>query len=46
MFHMYSGYHFVGMHLLWWVFWLAFLTIVFGIYKPVPRSRNRKRIAH
>jgi hypothetical protein len=46
MFHMYSGYHFVGMHLLWWVFWLAFLTIVFGIYEPVPRSRNRKRIAH
>ena len=25
MFHFYDGYHFIGMHLLWWVFWLAFI---------------------
>ena len=46
MFHLYSGYHFVGMHLLWWVFWFAFITIVFGIYEPVPRNRDSRRVAH
>lgn len=41
MFHFYDGYHFFGMHLLWWAFWIAFIGIVFGWYEPVPRRRER-----
>ena len=42
MFHSYDGYHFFGMHLLWWVFWLFFISIVFGWYEPVRRNRGGK----
>ncbi len=40
MFHFYDGYHFIGMHLLWWVFWFAFIGIVYAMYEPVPRRRG------
>ena len=40
MFHMYDGYHFWGMHLLWWFFWFAFIAVVFGAYEPVRRNRR------
>lgn len=30
--HFYDGYHFFGMHLLWWAFWLAFIGILFGAF--------------
>ena len=39
--HFYDGYHFFGMHLLWWLFWLAFIGIIFGPYQPFRRSRER-----
>ncbi|CAN5838164.1 hypothetical protein BH11GEM1_BH11GEM1_35390 [soil metagenome] len=42
MFHFYDGYHFIGMHLLWWVFWFSFISILFGMYEPVARSRGSK----
>ncbi|CAN5893090.1 hypothetical protein BH11GEM2_BH11GEM2_35860 [soil metagenome] len=42
MFHFYDGYHFIGMHLLWWVFWFAFISLLFRMYEPVPRSRGGK----
>lgn len=41
MFHLYNGYHFLGMHLLWWAFWVVMIGIVFGWYEPVPRWRGR-----
>ncbi len=41
MFHFYDGYHFWGMHLVWWLFWFAFIWIAFGWYQPVRRVRGR-----
>ena len=40
MFHMYDGYHFLGMHLLWWGFWIVMITILFGAFEPVRRNRR------
>lgn len=40
MFHFYHGYHFGGMHILWWAFWLLAISIVFGAYEPVRRRRG------
>lgn len=39
---MYDGYHFWGMPLFWWVFWLFLLVLVFGWFKPVPKRRIRR----
>ncbi len=38
MFHFYDGYHFLGMHLLWWLFWIPFVGVVFRAYT----SRRKK----
>ena len=38
MFHFYHGYHFIGMHMIWWFFWIAFVSVAFGIYEPFGRS--------
>lgn len=40
--HMYYGYHFMGMHLVWWFIWIVFMSIIFGWYTPVPKNRMRK----
>ena len=39
MFHMYNGYHFFGMHMLWWFFWILFIGGNFGTYEPVRTYR-------
>ncbi len=39
---MYDGYHFLGMHMLWWFFWILFIAVIFGAYQPVRRSGRRK----
>ena len=39
---MYDGYHFVGMHLVWWFIWIIFVFTMFGWYQPVPRRKNRE----
>lgn len=36
----YDGYHFFGMHMLWWFFWIAFIWVIFGMYEPVRRSNR------
>lgn len=41
MFHFYDGYHFAGMHLLWWIFWILLLIFWFGAYEPVRRKKPR-----
>ncbi len=41
MFHLYDGYHWLGMHLLWWLFWFMIIGVVFGLYEPVPRKRRK-----
>jgi len=33
---------FIGMHLLWWVFWIVLLVVMFGWFEPVPKKRIRK----
>lgn len=38
MFHFYEGYNFLGMHMLWWFFWIFFVATIFGPYEPVPRN--------
>ena len=35
-------YNFVGMHLLWWVFWVAIIFVMFGWFEPVPKKRIRR----
>ena len=39
--HFYNGYHFVGMHIMWWIAWIAFIVVLFGAYSPVRRIRRR-----
>ncbi len=35
-------YNFVGMHLIWWVFWVALIFVMFGWFEPVPKKRIRR----
>ncbi len=42
MFHLYNGYHFMGMHMLWWVFWFVVISGAFAMYEAVPRRRGRQ----
>lgn len=42
MFHFYNGYHFFGMHMLWWFFWIVFFGVIYGAYEPVRRNRRGK----
>ena len=42
MLHFYDGYHFIGMHLMWSVFWGLFLLILLVPYEPVCRNRRKK----
>ena len=36
-----TGWSFVGMHLFWWLFWLALIGTAFTTITPVPRSQLR-----
>jgi len=38
----YEGYHFFGMHLIWWVLWFIFLVWIFAIPYDIPGQRNKK----
>lgn len=35
-------YHFMGMHLVWWVFWVILMFALFGWFEPVPKKRVRR----
>lgn len=35
------GSSFVGMHLLWWMFWVIALGAAFSMFTPVPRRLAR-----
>jgi putative membrane protein len=37
---MYEGYHFVGMHLVWWFIWMILLFWIFAIPYDVPGQRK------
>ena len=37
-----EGYHFGGMHLLWWFLWLVFIFWVFATPYDIPGQRKKK----
>jgi putative membrane protein len=50
----YYGYHFLGMHILWWIFWLFFLCWIFltpwyvpgrPYHKDTPLDILKRRLA-
>jgi putative membrane protein len=38
---MYNGYHFGGMHFIWWILWMILLIWVFATPYNIP-GRNKK----
>ena len=34
--------HFIGMHILWWLFWIIVISGFFALLTPVPRKKIRK----
>ena len=40
--HMYNGYHFFGMHLMWWFMWLVLLFWIFATPYDIPGQRKKK----
>jgi putative membrane protein len=39
---MYDGYHFGGMHLIWWFIWMIFIFWIFATPFDIPGNRRRK----
>ncbi len=39
---MYYGYHFFGMHLVWWLLWVGFLIWIFMTPFPIPGENRQK----
>ena len=39
--HFYNG-HFGGMHLIWWIIWIAFLVWIFFIPADIPYQKTKK----
>jgi putative membrane protein len=40
--YMYDGYHFGGMHLIWWFIWMVFIFWVFATPYDIPGQRKKK----
>ncbi len=36
---LYDGYHFWGMHLVWWFLWGMFIFWIFAVPYPIPGQR-------
>lgn len=51
MFRFYDGYHFWGMHIIWWIIWILFIIWIFATpwgYRPAGDTSYdilRKRFA-
>ena len=39
---LYNGYHFLGMHLVWWLVWSLLLFWVFATPYAIPGLRTKK----
>lgn len=39
----YDGYHFIGMHLVWWFFWVLMLFWIFATPYDIPGQRSRRQ---
>lgn len=42
---MYDGYHFWGMHMIWWFIWVILLFWIFFIPYDIPGRRYRRNSA-
>ena len=40
--HIYEGYHFGGMHFIWWILWVIMIIWIFAIPADIPGQRKRK----
>jgi putative membrane protein len=40
--HMYEGYHFWGMHVIWWIIWVGFIFWIFATPYDIPGQMKRK----
>ena len=40
--HMYDGYRFWGMHLIWWFIWIMFIFWVFATPYDIPGQMKKK----
>jgi putative membrane protein len=40
--YMYEGYHFWGMHTMWWIVWVFILFWIFAIPYNIPGQRLKK----
>ena len=40
---MYNGYHFGGMHFIWWLIWIMFLLTIFASPYEIPGQRSRRQ---
>ncbi|WPQ66043.1 SHOCT domain-containing protein [Chitinophaga sancti] len=38
----YDGYHFWGMHLVWWFVWMIFIFWIFAIPYDIPGQRRKR----
>ncbi|MEO6071210.1 MAG: SHOCT domain-containing protein [Chitinophagaceae bacterium] len=39
---MYDGYHFGGMHLIWWIIWIGFIIWIFATPWDIPGQMKSK----
>ena len=39
---MYNGYHFGGMHFIWWFIWVIFLIWIFATPYDIPGQKIKK----
>ncbi|HEA22041.1 hypothetical protein LCGC14_0651850 [marine sediment metagenome] len=39
---MYNGYHFMGMHFVWWIIWMVLLFWIFATPYDLPGQRAKK----
>ncbi len=39
---MYNGYHFWGMHLIWWFIWIGFIFWIFATPYDIPGQMKKK----
>lgn len=33
------GWSFIGMHIFWWLFWIALISTAFATFTPVPKNQ-------
>lgn len=37
-----DGYHFWGMHMIWWFFWIILIFGFWGFFEPVPKKKIQR----